>query len=57
LLNVDSSGVPGDARRRFEELFRLAERGEIEPRLLKEELDRWGVFAEYEDRFLALFKR
>jgi hypothetical protein len=24
---------------------------------LKEELDRWGLFEEYEDRFLALFRR
>ena len=32
-------------------------RGELAPNLLKAELDRWGVFKEYEDRFLDLFRR
>ena len=27
------------------------------PDLLKRELDRWGLFDFYEDRFLALFRR
>ena len=56
LLNVDSSGVPGDARMRIEESFRKVARGEMEPRDLKDELDRWQLFHEYEDRFLTVFK-
>ena len=57
LLNVDSSGVPSEARIRIEELFRLVSIGEYEPRELKNELDRWNIFEEYEDRFLSLFKK
>jgi hypothetical protein len=57
LLNVDSSGVPADARVRIEELFRRVAIGQIEPRELKEELDRWDLFPQYEDRFFALFDK
>jgi hypothetical protein len=57
LLNMDSRGIPADARTRIEELFSMAYKGEIEPRQLKDELDRWGVFEEYEDRFFAIFKK
>ena len=57
LLDIDSSGVPADARLRIEELFRRVSRGEVEPSDLKAELDRWNVFEEYEDRFFAIFKR
>ncbi|HEX9976198.1 MAG TPA: hypothetical protein VGA82_03015, partial [Dehalococcoidales bacterium] len=55
LLNMDAKGVPADARLRIEELFRQVARGEREPRELKEELDRWDLFDEYEDRFFTLF--
>jgi len=57
LLDIDSSGVPAEARVRIEELFKLAGKGEIEPGELKDELDRWGLFEEYEDRFFTFFKR
>lgn len=57
LLDIDSRGVPADARVGIEELFKLAKKGEIEPRQLKDELDRWGLFEEYEDRFFRIFKR
>ena len=53
----DSSGVSVDARLRIEELFRLVVMGEREPRELKNELDHWGIFEEYEDRFFAIFKK
>jgi len=56
LLDIDASGVPADARRRIDELFRQVSQGEREPRELKEELDRWGLFEEYEDRFFTMFK-
>ncbi len=57
LLDTDASGIPVDARVRIDELFRKVSRGESEPRQLKEELDRWGLFEEYEDRFFAIFKK
>ena len=56
LLNIDAGGVPADARVKIEELFGRVASGESEPRDLKEELDRWGLFEEYQDRFFALFK-
>ena len=57
LLDIDSSGVPVDARLRIEELFRTVSRGEIDPSELKAELDRWNLFEEYEDRFFAIFRK
>jgi len=57
LLDTDASGIPVDARVRIEELFRLVSNGEVEPRRLKDELDRWGLFEEYEDRFFTIFKK
>lgn len=55
LLDVDAGGTPVDARLRIEELFRQVVQGGREPRELKEELDRWGLFGEYEDRFFTIF--
>ena len=57
LLDVDSGGIPADARLRIEELFRKVLKGEYEPSELKEELDHWGLFEEYEDRFFNIFKK
>ncbi len=57
LLDIDTRGIPMDVRIRIEELFSRTYRGEIEPKELKEELDRWGLFEEYEDRFFAIFKK
>ena len=57
LLDIDRSGVPRDARVSIEEMFEQVRRGEADPSMLKQELDRWGLFDEYEDRFLNLFKR
>jgi hypothetical protein len=57
LLKIDSGGVPADARIRIEAMFGQAIKGEYDPRELKSELDRWDLFAEYEDRFFALFKK
>ena len=56
MLDMDQSGLPFEARQRIETLFREAGRGERDPSELKEELDRWNVFQEYEDRFLDLFR-
>jgi len=57
LLDTDAGGIPADVRLRIEELFTRVFRGEYEPYELKAELDRWGLFEEYEDRFLAVFKK
>jgi len=56
LLDIDTGGIPVDARVRIDELFRKVSKGESEPRELKDELDRWGLFEEYEDRFFTIFK-
>jgi hypothetical protein len=56
LFRIDSAGVPRDARNHIEELLEKATR---EPSLAPElvaELNQWGLFHEYEDRFLSLFK-
>jgi hypothetical protein len=37
-------------------LFLQADAGDIDPGILKDELDRWNIFPEYEDRFLSLFR-
>jgi predicted ATP-grasp superfamily ATP-dependent carboligase len=47
--------VPESARTRIEALFLSADRDREWALELKSELDRWGVFCEYEDRFLDLF--
>ncbi len=57
LLNMDVAGIPADARERIEELFRQTAKGEREPSELREELYRWGLFDDYQDRFFNLFKR
>lgn len=56
LLGADR-GLPRAARIRIEEMFAAVERGTLKAHELKVELDRWGVFDEYEDRFLGLFRR
>ena len=37
--------------------FQQVRTGEVAPSLLKVELDRWGLFSQYEDRFLSLFRK
>jgi hypothetical protein len=57
LLDVDAGGVPMDARVKIEELFNKLSQGEIEPRELRDELERWDLFDEYQDRFFSIFRR
>jgi hypothetical protein len=57
LLDVDAGGVPMDARVKIEELFKKLSQGEIEPRELRQELERWNLFDEYQDRFFSIFHR
>ena len=49
-------GVPKAAAQRIEILFNQVEFG-ADPEVLKKELDRWGLFDHYEERFLNLFKK
>jgi hypothetical protein len=49
--------IPGDARDTIDKMFKQVESGALDPKELKAELDRWGVFGEYEDRFLGLFHK
>jgi hypothetical protein len=57
LLDVDAMGIPSGTRLRLEELFTRVLWGELESSELKAELDRWGLFEEYEDRFFDIFKK
>ena len=57
LLNMDAGGIPADARVRIDELFQKVAEGKREPSELQEELNRWGLFEEYQDRFLSIFKK
>ena len=57
LLDMDSSGIPVEARVRIEELFTRVYRGECQPHELENELAHWGVFEEYQDRFFAVFRK
>ncbi len=57
LLDIDAAGIPADARVRIDELFEMVAKGELEPRELRDELERWGVFSEYEDRFFNMFRK
>jgi len=56
LLGMDN-GVPRAARAQIDDMFAAVAAGELEPVQLKRELDRWGLFSEYEDRFLGMFRR
>ena len=57
LLDVGRSGAPKGALEGIEVLFKQVESGGSDPSRLKVELDRWGLFPEYEDRFLSLFRK
>jgi len=58
LLDPDPvHGVPRAGVERVESLFSQVKAGNLDPSVLKQELDRWGLFQRYEDRFLSLFRR
>jgi hypothetical protein len=54
---MDAGGVPQGARDYIEELFEQASRSLSRAPELVTELNRWGLFPEYQDRFFALFRR
>ena len=57
MLNMDESGVPAAARQQIELLFAIVREDRSRASELVTELNRWGLYQEYEDRFLAVFKR
>ena len=57
IISKDRYGVPVAAREEIEKLFKLVKKGELEAIKLKEELDNWGLFEYYQDRFFNLFKK
>lgn len=57
LFEPQAGGVPRAAHARIAELFDGVRSGEVEASALKEELDRWDLFGEYEDRFFDLFRK
>jgi hypothetical protein len=57
ILSRDSYGIPVAAKNEIEKLFMLYEKGEIEAKRLKEELDSWALFEYYQDRFFNMIKR
>lgn len=57
LLGMSHGGIPVGARQRIEELFGQVVRGECVAYELEQELNHWGAFEEYQDRFFALFKK
>ncbi len=57
LLKVDEQGVPKHAREQIEELFKKVKDDPQHASELVAELKRWGLFTEYQDRFLNIFRK
>ncbi|MFC2000133.1 hypothetical protein ACFLXE_05185 [Chloroflexota bacterium] len=57
LLDMDVTGVTRYTRHSIEQLFAEAKEEKAKAYELEDELRRWGLFEEYEDRFLDLFRR
>jgi hypothetical protein len=55
LLGVED-GIPREARHRVERLMEMVRKGQVKPAEVHRELERWGLFEEYQDRFLSLFR-
>ncbi|MFQ3675619.1 MAG: hypothetical protein SNJ64_03655, partial [Endomicrobiia bacterium] len=47
--------LPESAKNKIDELFKLSSQDIKYAKELKDELDRWGVYKDYEDKFLNLF--
>jgi hypothetical protein len=56
MFGASQGGIPVGVRQTIEEMFQQAWRGEIRAYELEQELNRWGVFEEYQDRFFSLVK-
>ena len=53
---MSHGGIPVGVRQTIEDMFTQVARGEIKAHELEQELNRWGAFEEYQDRFFALVK-
>jgi len=56
-LRSDEHGVPTDAIENIEELFGIVRRDPSRAPELVSELHRWGLWSQYQDRFLRLFRK
>ncbi len=56
-LNSDDQGIPRDAIDIIEELFEAVRKDPSRAPELVCELQRWGLWAQYQDRFLQLFRK
>jgi hypothetical protein len=56
-LAADDQGVPQDARQSIEEMFEMTGKDPSQAPELVAELHRWGLWTEYQDRFLKMFRR
>lgn len=57
VVSRDNQGIPIVAKKEIESMFDMVKNGDMEPKELKRELDRWGLFDIYQDRFFDLFRR
>ncbi|MFP4016216.1 MAG: hypothetical protein ACLFUI_04210 [Halanaerobiales bacterium] len=57
VITRNLEGLPIVIQNEIENMFELVKNGEMDPSILKKELDKWNVFSAYEDRFFNLFKR
>ncbi len=57
VVSRDHQGIPLVAKKEIETMFDMVRHGDMEPKDLKSELDRWGLFELYQDRFFDLFRR
>ena len=56
LLGMSHGGIPVGARQIIEEMFRQVAQGELKAYELERELNHWGAFEEYQDRFFAVVR-
>lgn len=56
VVSRDTQGIPLVARKEIESMFDMVKKGSMDPKDLKKELDRWGLFEIYQDRFFDLFR-
>lgn len=57
LFKTDEAGIPRQARNFIEELFEKTRQDYSYAPQLVAELKQWGIFHEYQDRFLSLFRK
>ncbi|MBN1298154.1 MAG: hypothetical protein JW997_00545 [Actinobacteria bacterium] len=57
VIAKDYNGIPFMAKKEIENLFIMYKNGEIDAKHLKDEIDSWGLFDYYQDRFLSLFRK